>query len=241
MRAVGMVVIAAVALSGCGDDDGAAPPDGGMMRVDTGMTGEDAAPGDDAGAGDDGGAGEDAGPPVDAGPNVRLTNAPMSCAMAGYTFADPANGGHYAAARLTPPRFPFTVTSVFYALVHKPGTCNADLVHEVLVFTSSETTPPGTPGGVTVPVPAPATPTAAGTARRVETMLDTPVVVNAGEELFVAVQMARGAEPLCLEECLDPGEADRNWWSAAAMPPFPWATLASYGNDGTVTVGVIGH
>jgi hypothetical protein len=125
--------------------------------------------------------------------------------------------------------------------MHNPGECDADIVHDVLVFTAAGGMPADMPSGETISVPAPGTPTAVGAGRLIELTLPSPVVVNAGEDLYVAVQMVRATDPLCLEECLDPGEADRNWWSAAAMPPFPWRTLASYGNNGTLTAGAIGE
>jgi hypothetical protein len=242
MRVLSFAIAAACVVSACGDDDPATPDSGGPtdggVQSDGGSTGTDAGPGIDAGPRTDGGPELDGGPAGDAGGAGTLTNAPGTCMNPGYTSADFGNGGHYAATRLTPPSFPFTVTSVHYALIHNPGTCDADGAHDVLVFTGTGTTPPGTPAGETISVAAASTPTPAGTRRAMDLTLDTPVVVNSGEELFVAVQMQRIGDPLCLEECLDPGEADRNFWSAAPAPPFPWRTLASYGNDGTLTIGV---
>ena len=235
MREVWLAVALTGALWSCGDDDGAAPmTDSGSPGTDSGME-----PTDGGGGTDAGGMGTDSGPPVDAGDGF-LTNEPATCAKAGYTFADPANAGHYAAARLTPPRFPFTVTSVTYTLMHNPGECDADQLHDVLVFTSADGMPAGTPTGATMSVSAPPSPTPVGTSRVVTLALDSPITVNSGEDLYVAVQMVRATDPLCLEECLDMGEADRNWWSAAASTPFPWRTLASYGNMGTLTPSALG-
>jgi hypothetical protein len=236
MRDVWLAGAIAVGLWSCGDDSAPAA-DGGTVRTDSGMGGMDGGMRTDAGPTPE----TDSGTVADGGGEVTLTNEPVTCAMPGYTFADAANAGHYAAARLTPPRFPFTVTSVQYTVMHNPDKCNADQVHEVLVFTSTAATPPGMPSGETISVPAPATPTEVGTGRFVELTLSSPIVVSAGEELFVAVQMVRSSGPLCIEECLDPGDEQRNWWSAAATPPFPWRTLASYGNEGTLTMGAVGH
>lgn len=240
MRVRWLVVAAAALMSACGDDDAPAMDvDSGTVRMDGGAPTSDAGPGADGGPTTDaGGGGSDGGGmPADGGPSTGLTNTPAACAMTGYTTADVANAGHYAATRLTPPSTPYTVTSIYYTLAHDPGTCDADQAHQVLVFTGTGTMPPATPAGVTLAIAPPATPTTAGDARLVERRLDTPLVVAAGESLYVAVQMVRGTTPLCLYECLDPGTADRNWWSAGTTAPFPWRTLASYGNDGTLMIG----
>ena len=103
MRYGSIAIAMGLVLSSCGGDDDGAMTDGGA--------GSDARTGTDSG----GTTTDSSTPPSDAGgDDGTLSNAPAACEMDGLTFAAEANTGHYAAARLTPSRYPFTVTSVFF-------------------------------------------------------------------------------------------------------------------------------
>ena len=71
-----MLLVMAVTMTGCGDDDGTSPGDGGASGTDTG-TGADAGPRPDGWVpGVDAGPGVDSGPGVDAGPGVDSGTLP---------------------------------------------------------------------------------------------------------------------------------------------------------------------
>lgn len=190
----------------------------------------------------------DAAPGPDADPEpgdqepvpVRLTNS-VACLGSTLTAPLPANIGQWAAARLSVAGGgPATITSVEYNVLFLTNACSSTVAHNVQVFAVGATSPPGTPSPiVTASIPAGGV---AGQARRVVATLSAPVTVGPGEQLYVAVQMTgtTGAT-LCVESCFNPaGQDDRNYWSNAIVPPYPWATLASFGNDTDLMFDAVG-
>ncbi|MBK7859913.1 MAG: hypothetical protein IPJ65_15070 [Archangiaceae bacterium] len=135
--------------------------------------------------------------------------------------------GHWDATRLTPPGYPFTVVGVDWLLVAN-ASCNTSITHSVKVFKGTSATPDATPTNVQMTS---ITPFGSGATIPVHFTLPTPVVLNAGEHLFVAVEMKIvGQQENCLALCVgQPGQADRNWWSNAVGTPYAWTTLASSG------------
>jgi hypothetical protein len=173
---------------------------------------------------------------------VTLTNNDASCAA---TAVSPAAGEetHLAAVRLTPLSYPVEITGVDYIL--RGGTengieCENGLAHGVDLFVGSDVTPAATPQvheHWDVPAQAPTT-----MDRTIHLDLVKPVTLQTGEHLFVAVKMA-GAVPkvLCVGGCQgDAVEEDRNYWSNAGAPPYPWATLASFGIDINYRIDAVG-
>lgn len=190
----------------------------------------------------------DAAPGADADPGpgdqepvpVRLTNS-AACVGSTTTAPLPANIGHWAAARLSVASGgPATITSIEYNVLFLTNACSSTVAHNVQVFAVGAASPPGTPSPiVAASVPAGGV---AGQARRVIVALPAPVTVGAGDQLFVAIQMTgtTGAT-LCVESCFNPsGQDDRNYWSNAIAPPYPWATLASFGNDTDLMIDAVG-
>jgi hypothetical protein len=147
--------------------------------------------------------------------------------------------GHFAAARLTPTSYPFTVATVRYELNGEASGCTNLLGHKVMVFVAETSTPPATPTGVvTIPVPAA---TSAGPHRVLEQALPSPITLTSGQHLFVAVEMTGDSSgTLCLVACDGSGIADRNWWSNAVAPPYPWTTLASFGITANLKIDALG-
>jgi hypothetical protein len=96
---------------------------------------------------------------------------------------------------------------------------------------SSDTSPPAEPTPIAV-LHSDADPTAT-LDRLVDHPLDEPIVLEEGQHLYVAVEMVREAftgNILCVSACdNEAAEADRNYWSNAATPPYSWATLSSFG------------
>jgi len=155
----------------------------------------------------------------------------------------PAEGefGHWAAARLTPPSYPFTVTAISYLAITGEGSeCRTGLGHQVALYVGAQDKPTASPEGVILSVPAAAH---ARHFRQVILDLDTPVQLSEGQHLFVAVEMAGGPEAmLCLNMgCTGEGTPDRNYWSNAAAPPFDWATLDSFGFTQDISMSAVGY
>lgn len=218
------------AIAGCGDDDrGPSGSDAGM-RVDAGGRDGGAAR-DDAGGGLD--AGEVADP--DAGgstmtevANVRSAAACPLESQAGTYPVLPGEAGHYAATRLRPPSYPFVIRSVAYDLVAPAGVaqCNAGIAHEVQLYVGGAmpSASPSSDGSLAETIAVPAGMTGPHTN---ELELETPVTLEEGEYLYVAIQLAGAGEPpttsLCLGAC---GEgtaiSDVDYWSNATAEPFSW-------------------
>jgi len=219
-----LVAIAALGLMACGDDPDAADGTGGASSSSTsaasGGGGASAASTVGVGAGGSGGTGGD-------GAEV-LTNTPL-CDFG--TNVHPLEGeyGHWAAARLTPPSYPFEVQSIRYELdVFNEG-CAA-FAHDVFVFVESAIAPSATPTEIerwTIAVGE-----AEGAVAR---PLTSPITLQTGEHLFIAVEMA-GTSPasrMCIRSCREhQGTSvflpERNYWSNATATPLPWADLQTF-------------
>lgn len=174
------------------------------------------------------------------GQEFTLTNQRMACSVPDLLAPAPGEEGHLSATRLTPPAWPFYVQSIRYEVAHlstvEGYTCDARLPHKVLLFKSTEPSPPrNTPPVATLtveglalepPVPDMVGP---GTLHPIERPVE--VTLEQGEHLFIAVRMV-GENPdiLCTSTCRDGGgEAEDSWWSNAVEPPYDWATLRSFG------------
>lgn len=225
---------ALAALSGCGGG-GSSGPGGSGGSTSTGMPGTGGTT-TGTGTGTGGNATGSGG-----GSGTVLTNNDATCEDKSI---GPAAGEehHLAAARLTPPSYPFVVTAVRYVLDAQTGNCDAGLAHTVDVFVDTAVAPPATPSvlrhfdNAMIAKP---------TQDRVVTLdLDPPVTLQSGEHLFIAVSMA-GTFPddiLCVGTCAGPAyQEDRNYWSNADAPPYPWQTLGSFGLPQNYKLDAIGQ
>ena len=95
------------------------------------------------------------------------------------------------------------------------------------VYVVSATTPPANPVPIeTFSIPAIATPGNRG----LEGFLTNTHLVQAGEEVYVALQLP--GTDACVVTCPDSPHTGRDFWSNAAAPPFNWVTFESFGvND----------
>lgn len=167
------------------------------------------------------------------GEGMMLQNTPAECKVP-ESIAPilPDEAGHLAATTLTPPSYPFEVTAVAYDLLGTAaaGACNSTLAHRVDVFVIAGNEPPADPDDAVsmVSFDVAADP-AATESRLVEVELDESIVLEEGQSLVVAVQMAGDAElatSVCLQACRDTGGvADLDWWSNAAASPYAWADM----------------
>jgi hypothetical protein len=141
----------------------------------------------------------------------------------------------WAAIQLSPPdrSKPFVVTELVYWLVSGAtpggGTCHPELAHRVKVFTTKGAPAASPASPIVVDVPAVTSP---GIRREVSVVLPTPLVVPAGEDVLIAVQMA-GAWPnvSCLASCTNTVDVARNFWGTGDTPPHDWKPLSSFGLD----------
>lgn len=160
---------------------------------------------------------------------------------------DPGEEGHWAAARLTPPSYPFDVSIVSYTVGDGAAgnvNCSGTLSHQLQLYAESSVAPPATPApdfSVTVPA---ATPDQIGhMGRTVTQTVDPPLRLAQGEHLFVAIQLG-GTHPevLCLQvNDVGPADGNRNYWSGAVAPPFSWVQLDSFGLDGSLLISAFGQ
>jgi len=217
-----------LAVAGCGGGGGTGSSDGAVSTADLAMAMGDGPP--------------PAGADLAAATEVLSNVAGKVCDD--FVAPDKGEERHWAAARLTPSKAPFEVTAIRYRLVHgslpmEMINCKADLAHAIEVYVVAATAPPASPmAAARIDVPAGGTPM--GKERMVEHKLAQPVMLGAGQHLFVALQYA-GTSPdvLCVTSC-GPGTADRNYWSNAEKAPFKWATLASLGLQTSLHVEAVG-
>ena len=139
--------------------------------------------------------------------------------------------GDPAATRITPPSYPFKVESISYQLTGMEAMCGTNIAHSVTVYAApTANTPPGTPTDAqTIQIPA------TSTDQRTEVVtatLPTPIVLQQGQDLFVAVAMDANAAQtvsICLDGCGIKADDNRTFWSEQKQAPFTWATMYSYG------------
>lgn len=230
--ALGAAAALVASLVGCGDD-ATMPGAGGAGATSASVTSTttSAASTSSAGGGGAGGQGGEGGSmPSDACADWPLTNNSAACEA---TTVAPYAGeeSHWIAERLTPPSYPFTVTKVRYTLFSGPQnsvTCDNGLAHQADVFVGTAVIPPATPA-VVEHFDVPASADVPGL-KIFDHALATPLTLEAGEFLFVAVQNA-GTSPndcTCFGSCEGaPFTEDANYWSYAGAPPYAWDTLES--------------
>ena len=106
---------------------------------------------EDPGTVEDPGVSNDQGAPDDGGetpPTEQMLGNGLQTCESVLLKPDEGEEGALAAARLTPPGYPFRVTRVRYPLGHGPAgevTCDATLAHTLRLFASAETPPPDVP------------------------------------------------------------------------------------------------
>ena len=71
--------------------------------------------------------------------------------------------------------------------------------------------------------------------------LAMPIVLNQGEHLFVAVEIARiGKQSVCVTICKGvPGTKNRNYWSTSPIP-YQLHVIGDYGSDENLRIGALG-
>lgn len=161
---------------------------------------------------------------------VMLSNTEDSCPVSGeFTPSLPKEAGYLSGAVLTPPAYPFAVTSVSYEItVALLPECDVTLAHHVEVFVIDSlplpAAPSTTPAFVSIDV---AADLAATESRIIDLDLEVPIVLADGQSLVVAVAQAASDDltrVVCLRVCVyqDEGTPGVNFWSRAAAEPYAW-------------------
>lgn len=227
-----LVVLLGLSLAACGGSEpsvDAGPPD--LTVVDLGR---DSGTEPDATAPDLG---------ADAGGAIVLSNLAASCtAPTDSVFALlPEEAGHYAAARLMPSAYPFSVTSIDYRVGHLAGQlpqCDGGLAHRVNVFVIDGDVPgpaPSTDGTLVQSFDVPAATVV--DFRSIHLDLAPAVVLADGQSIVIAVQQAvddpsAPTKVCCIATCAgDPTAVPAvDYWSSAPAEPYDWQDLVvAYG------------
>jgi hypothetical protein len=141
----------------------------------------------------------------------------------------PGENLQWAASRLTPSSYPVEIVKIVLALRHGGADkCSAEFPTKVMVFKGTEVTPnasPASPREVFVSV----TSATSGDASYAFD-LTSPLMLETGEHLFVAMQVHEDADKrTCIVSCPSGAHADRNYWGVSQTAPFDWRELASWG------------
>ncbi len=162
---------------------------------------------------------------------IEVSNVPADCPASSILAVSPIlpdEAGHYAATRLTPPAYPFSVTSIEYDLVQPPGNvqcANQGFEHEVQIYIATDTAPPATPEAPVLWDTFPMPPSDPETHTNEISFAD-PIQLTAGQHLYVSVQLVgEGEESLCIASCAETSTAEVDYWSNAAAVPFAWADM----------------
>lgn len=167
-----------------------------------------------------------------------LTNHPDECQL---TYISPLAGEetHWVAERLTPSTYPFTVTAIRYALGGQElmNYCDTSLAHQVELFVGPDDSPAMTPVTAEhfdIPTSMPEF-----GIKLIDLDLMNPLTLQSGEHLFVMIQNAGVSQEAstCFIGCTGPTFVpNRSYWSNSGTPPFPWATLESFGLLGNYSI-----
>jgi hypothetical protein len=174
---------------------------------------------EDGGPTADGGLAFDAGMQTEAGDRIANFDEKSCAAFETVAPRGVGEGGNWAAARLTPSKYPFVVERIGYELDEPASDPNCDnaITHQVIVFKVRTSTPPE------VPVPYFAFTTESLTApprgiRLVEHIFEKSdwITLDAGDKLFIAVQFPLngnryGCTPYCQDNA-NQSVADQNFW-----------------------------
>ena len=200
----------------------------------------------DAGTGDGDAADPDGGNPQPG--QTKITNTPNASCVTGTpdsVGSDASNPDEHEAwtvARLTPPTYPFSALAIDYDLVANSNGCDVNIPHRVRVFKGTSAVPIASPVDVLEMSVSHATPVLTTTYHQI-VALPSPVTLQSGESLFVAVEMkVVGASENCILVCRgEAGQRDRNYWTDSDDAPSAWSTLASYGIPENIRVEASGQ
>ena len=180
---------------------------------------------------------------------VRVSNLPDQCTAEHVRSSSPGAGeeGLVTVARLAPPSYPFMVESIGYALMnltksldgYSEAYCSSKHSHRVWVSKGTALDPGATPDVVE------SFDVSGGNSAEaidwLEHQLSQPLILNEGEQLFVAVELTGTfPEVMCLARCADDTAPQANYWSLDQQAPYGWVELSAAGADGDLAVTAYG-
>ncbi len=196
--------------------------------------------GDDASDTEPGTGDGEPGEPVE----VELSNVPLPCANPnGVAPLLPGEADYLAATVLTPDAYPFEVTHVEYELI-AGGACNSTFPHVVHAFAVGAQVPASPSLGPFFASAVVEYDPSATNGRHVALPLETPLVLQPGESVAIAVRLAVNAsitESICLATCMDSTTPGLDFWSNGVAEPYLWQDLVSEFGLANATVRAIGH
>lgn len=219
------LLLAGLIVIGCGDDDGRT---GGTADSGSDSSIPDADLPDATPDGTTPDAAVDASADASAA-SVRISNTPEDCRSNLVGPFLPDEGGHYNASVITPDAYPFTITEIGYGLAVGEQ-CVSNLAHNVLVFVHADEALSNEPSGLDSYQLISVEASEDAEERTLTHTLETPIVLEEGQSIVVAVQLAtdtdEGTTSLCTLACNGTTEG-ADWWSNAAQEPFDWADLVA--------------
>ena len=161
----------------------------------------------------------------------------------GFLWVDAKGKNRFGGVRLRPnPKWTFVPSQLTYTLVGGKASgeviCHSNYAHEILIWTQRRSDDPATGSPYVIHVPADTGPGDDVVYERTEDLEASGIVVDPGEDLFVAIQMGGDYPDLaCMGLCIlddDVFPAGQALWvSALAGAPFNFYDLsAKYPHDG---------
>lgn len=169
----------------------------------------------------------------------------LSIVPAGYAnnteiFAPADSDGQIVAVRLSAGNTAFSVRSVSYELVGGSDECDSGAGHIVRVWKSKALRPAANVvGGMVFEVPE----TADDYSRKINLPLERGIRLEAGESLFVAIEMEQDGEMgMCLAgAAIAPKDTLRQFVSPTLETPFQWSTFESLGAEVSMAISATGY
>lgn len=157
-------------------------------------------------------------------PEQTLVNTDCGVCLATLVPSYPDADQTWVVTRLEPTTAPFVVESVGYFASGRPDGCDAGVAHRARVWVEASDAP-----GRFLPAELAADvelePVSNRILRPVEIVLPSPARLEAGDALFVAVQLASGdSGGACLRACAARA-VGRDWTTLDRTEPFEWTEL----------------
>ncbi len=165
--------------------------------------------------------------------NHEAADEDLTCASTILVLPVAGEEQDWALARLTPPGYPFRVEGVVASFLEDAsppggtgGACLGGTTHVVRLYASTDPNPSPSPTWAVE-----ATETTLEVQDGVwalEVTPPTPLVLQSGEHLFVAIQQA-GTFPNvgCMAACGGSTSTGRNFWAEGASAPHTWSEVSS--------------
>jgi hypothetical protein len=176
---------------------------------------------------------------------VVLTNYAAECVAETGAASWRDSAGYLTASRITPETWPFRVDEVrlqvagYSEVGGEVGTCDATTPFRVDLIRVTDAVPPETPE-VTAAIDVALDTPDGDPLHQFRLALDTPIELQAGESLLVAVHMEHpdDAHNVCVGACGAPATAGTDFWSTSATPPYGWDAFEDQDINGVANLDI---